>query len=146
MRNRSLSDSAEATQEFGRRLGQQLGSNSIVAFFGDLGAGKTTCIKGLVAEAAGIDPKEVNSPTFTYLNIYTGRMTVYHFDLYRLRRSEEFFAMGFEEYFQAGGICCIEWAERIDSLLPEEAIQVTLKAGEQNQREIWIDGEKNLIR
>ena len=143
MRNRT--DSPESTQELGRKLGEKLSNGSVVAFFGDLGAGKTTFIKGLVAGATGIDPKEVNSPTFTYLNIYTGRTIVYHFDLYRFQRPEEFFALGFDEYFQEGGICCIEWAERIVSLLPEEVIKVQFRLGAPNQREIWVEDEKNLV-
>ena len=77
-------------------------------------AGKTTFIKGLIHAAAQIASSEVQSPTFNYLNIYEGRKTIYHFDLYRLRDRDEFLSMGFDEFFDAGGICCIEWSERIE--------------------------------
>lgn len=100
-------------------FGKQLKPNSIVCFYGDLGAGKTTFIKGLAAGILGSSGEEVISPTFTYLNIYHGKnspKSLYHFDLYRLRDADEFLGMGFDEMFDAGGICCIEWAEKIEAL------------------------------
>jgi tRNA threonylcarbamoyladenosine biosynthesis protein TsaE len=125
----------EETQAFGQQLGRDLPLNSIIAFFGELGAGKTTLIKGLAAGAANIDPREVSSPTFTYLNIYEGVKTVYHFDLYRLRSQEEFLAMGFDEYFTAGGITCLEWSERIASILPPQTLILELAhAGETGRK------------
>jgi tRNA threonylcarbamoyladenosine biosynthesis protein TsaE len=111
---------------------------TIVAFFGDLGAGKTTFIRGLVDGIGSIDPRNVCSPTFTFLNIYNGDKMVFHFDLYRLPREEEFFAAGFEEYFNAGGICCIEWAEKIASSLPLRAIRVILSYSEEDIRRIEV--------
>lgn len=122
----------------GASLGRSLPDNSVVCFFGELGAGKTTFIKGLAAGAAGISPDTINSPTFVYLNIYTGNRTVYHFDLYRLRDADEFMGMGFDEYFHAGGICCIEWSERIASLLPDNVVTVRMAHVSPNEREIEI--------
>lgn len=128
------------TRAFAAEWGRQLKKNSIVCFFGDLGAGKTTFIKGLVEGAAEIPPEQVNSPTFVYLNIYQGKATIYHFDLYRLRDMDEFLSMGFEEYLFAGGLCCIEWSEKIAPLLPSETIRVTLDHLGETKRRITIEG------
>lgn len=133
-----ISDSAEATHRLGKTFGAALPANAIVAFYGDLGAGKTTFIRGLVEGIGGIDLKDVCSPTFTFLNIYPGNKMLYHFDLYRLPRKEEFFAAGFEEYFHAGGICCVEWAEQIEGALPQETFNVELSYLEQGCRQIQI--------
>jgi tRNA threonylcarbamoyladenosine biosynthesis protein TsaE len=133
-----ISRSVEETHAAAFRLGEQLQPNSVLCFFGDLGSGKTTFIKGLVEGAAGIPSTYVNSPTFTYLNIYEGRQTLYHFDLYRLRDVDEFLSMGFEEYLTAGGICCIEWSERIELLLPEDCIQIVMSHGGGDLREISV--------
>jgi len=135
---KNLSRSAAETLALGSAFGKQLPPNSVVFFHGDLGAGKTTFIKGVVAGAAGVAESEVTSPTFAYLNIYRGAKTVYHFDLYRLRDADEFLAMGFDEVFDAGGICCIEWAEKIASLDIPQAIHVTLTHVEDGVRRIEI--------
>jgi len=141
--------SPEETIAYGIEFGKSLADNSVVCFLGDLGAGKTTFIKGVVQGFANYDPSQVNSPTFVYLNIYsssihTGERTVYHFDLYRLRDSDEFLSMGFDDVFYAGGICCVEWSEKIRALLPEQCIYVTLQglSGEnasENARQITIE-------
>lgn len=129
--------SEEETTNAGYALGKLLKGNSIVSLFGDLGAGKTAFIKGIVAATEGA-PQEVTSPTFVYLNIYEGRPTVYHFDLYRLNSAQEFLAMGFDEFLFADGICCIEWSERIAQLLPKECIRVVIEHLEEGKREITI--------
>lgn len=119
--------SSEETYRLGYSLGQTARENSVFCFFGDLGAGKTTMIKGFVAGAGAVeDSSEVTSPTYTYLHVYSGTKTVYHFDLYRLPGLEEFLAMGFDEYFDAGGICCVEWSERISSILDDKIIRVEI--------------------
>lgn len=140
MQERFHSYSAAETFEQGRKLGEQLPVPSVVAFFGELAAGKTTFIKGLVSGAAQIDPSAVQSPTFTYLHIYEGRKTVYHFDLYRLRDIDEFLSMGFDEYFEAQGICCIEWSEKIAPYLPPNKVTVTLEHIRDDERLITIKG------
>lgn len=122
----------------GYQLGQRLPKQAVVCFFGDLAAGKTTFIKGLVAGANHIEPSHVQSPTFTYLHIYRGQQTVYHFDLYRLRDTDEFLSMGFDEYLEGDGICCIEWSERIASCLPPDYIHVCLEHGGGDRRIITI--------
>jgi tRNA threonylcarbamoyladenosine biosynthesis protein TsaE len=130
--------SAEETFHLGYSLGENLPENCIVCFFGHLGVGKTTFIKGLAQGAAGTAPEHVSSPTFVYLNIYQGTKTIYHFDLYRLRDIDEFLSMGFDELFFAGGICCLEWSERIASLLPENCIRVEMEHFDEKSRNITI--------
>lgn len=136
--SRVVSHSDIQTRHFGAQLGKVLEKNSVLCFFGDLGAGKTTFIKGLVAAVTSVPAEQVNSPTYSYLNIYNGELPVYHFDLYRLSDADDFLQMGFDEYFTAGGICCIEWSERIHSLLPKGAIQVILTAISEEERQIEL--------
>lgn len=136
--NRFVSYSPAETQALGVEFGRRLLPNSIVCFFGDLGAGKTTFIKGVVSGALALPEGDVNSPTFTYLNIYRGLTTLYHFDLYRLRDADAFLSMGFDEMFYAGGICCIEWSEKIEELLPVEAISVRMIHLSEGMRQIDI--------
>lgn len=133
-----LTSSAEETAQLGVKIGRTLPPGTVVCLFGELAAGKTTFIKGLIAGAAHLDPSEVQSPTFTYLNIYEGTQRIYHFDLYRLRDADEFLAMGFDEFFDRGGICFIEWSERIASCLPAGAIRATLTHEGQDKRKIVI--------
>lgn len=137
--DRYISPSAEETHRLGKTFGQSLKSGDVVAFFGDLGAGKTTFIRGLVEGAGCAEPKSVCSPTFNLLNIYPGEKMVYHFDLYRLPREEEFFAAGFDEYFHSQGICCIEWAEKIPASLPPHALRVTFQYLGEDARQIQIE-------
>ncbi len=111
----------------------------VVFFLGDLGVGKTTFIKALASEIIGISPNEVSSPTFTYLHIYGDRLPLYHFDLYRLKDPKAFFQMGFDEYFDAKGICLIEWAEKIKAIVPKKNLfTINIKHLEKNKRVIEI--------
>lgn len=138
-----LSHSPEETALFAEHLGSELPPNTVLTFFGNLGAGKTTFIKGLVKGAIQLPPSIVQSPTFTYLNVYRNEKTVYHFDLYRLRDSDEFLSMGFDEYFEADGICCIEWSERITPILPPSCIKVIMEHQDSpDTRKITIIGWK----
>lgn len=130
--------SEEETIALGESFGSSLPKGTIVCFFGDLGAGKTTFIKGLVKGYSGYSSEHVNSPTFVYLNIYTGTETVYHFDLYRLRDSDEFLSMGFDEMFHADGICLIEWSEKIENILPEKRLNITIEHMGENSRKIRL--------
>ncbi len=115
---------SEETVALGKQCGIQLSRGSVVALFGDLGAGKTTFVQGIAA-ALGIE-EPIQSPTFTYLHIYQGTMPLYHFDLYRMNGHFDFFSMGFEEYFDSDGITVIEWAERLGHTLPENALSIHL--------------------
>ncbi len=105
----------------------QMGENRIYAFYGSMGAGKTTFVKAL-CEAMGVTDT-VNSPTFAIVNEYntpSGR-SIYHFDFYRIRRISEVYDMGYEDYFYGDGICFIEWPELIEELLPEGTVRVTIE-------------------
>jgi len=133
-----FSSSAEETIELGQRLGASLKAGQIICFKGELAAGKTTFIKGLVAGISNFSQDNVNSPTFAYLNIYEGEKTVYHFDLYRLGDADEFLAMGFEDYLFGDGICCIEWAERIEEILPDRYHEIFIQHQGDDARMITI--------
>lgn len=143
-----FSNSPEETFAWGLKLGRQLFSfeqskenkSNVICFFGHLAAGKTTFIKGVVSGVTGISSEEVSSPTFVLLNIYEGKLPVYHFDLYRLKGSDEFFSLGFDEYWETPGISCIEWSERIEAHLPKDCIRVSLETLGGDQRSIEIEG------
>jgi tRNA threonylcarbamoyladenosine biosynthesis protein TsaE len=127
--------SEEETFRQGELLGASLAPNTVIALDGDLGSGKTTFIKGLAKGALQIDPHTVSSPTFNYLNIYCGNgIELYHFDIYRLRHADDFFGMGFDEYFDCGGICCIEWPEKIAPFLPQGTVLIQLSYAGENKR------------
>lgn len=135
---RFISQSPVETFEIGFNLGKSVSTPSVICFFGELAAGKTTFIKGIVAGAAQLDPSQVQSPTFSFLHLYEGEKKVYHFDLYRLRDIDEFLSMGFDEYLESDGICCIEWSERIADYLPVNSVKVTLQHISEDKRLITI--------
>ncbi len=119
-------DSPEATLAVGQQLAARLQPGDVVALYGDLGAGKTHLVKGICA-AWGIPTEVVNSPTFTLVNVYDGRdFPVYHIDAYRLRHLDEFFELGYEDYFFGDGLCLIEWPERVEPLLPAHTQRLRL--------------------
>jgi tRNA threonylcarbamoyladenosine biosynthesis protein TsaE len=134
------STSNTETAAIGGQLATKLAPGSIVTFFGELGAGKTTCIKGIATALTGMPEEAINSPTFGYMHIYPGRIPVYHFDLYRLNNSGEFIDMGFDEYLYADGVCCIEWSERIADILPAGAITISATHAGGDNRIIEIMG------
>lgn len=127
MKGNLYTHSSEETEAAGARLAESLQGHEVLAFFGDLGAGKTTFLKGVISSLTGCSPDEITSPTFNYLNIYEGEFPVYHFDLYRLTATEQFEGAGFSEYLRGDGVCCLEWAEKIESKLPRETIRITLQ-------------------
>ena len=132
------SHSAEETFLFGQQYAKKLFPNTVLCFKGDLGAGKTTMIKGIVAGITDVSADKVSSPTFVYLNIYGDDKKVYHFDLYRMKDVDQFLSMGFDEYFFADGVCCIEWSERIENALPSDAITIALSHHGEHERQIII--------
>ena len=140
MARRYVSNSEGETEDLGRRLGLRLGPGAVVAYTGDLGAGKTAFVRGL-ARGLGI-PDRVTSPTFTIVNEYEGgRLPLFHFDLYRLGSSDELFDIGWEDYLSRGGVCAVEWSENVADALEEDAIRVDLRRGESDgQRIITIEG------
>lgn len=128
--------SAEETVELGRRIGAFLSPNEILALTGNLGAGKTTLIQGI---AAGLGVKDyVTSPSFIIINEYQGRLPFYHIDLYRLDDVAQIAGLGIEEYFANGGVCVIEWAEKLGDLLPAGAERITIESKGENERAISV--------
>ena len=121
----SLAYLHDAAQEFLRAVGP---APRVVAFYGEMGAGKTTFIKAL-CEALGVRDA-INSPTFAIVNEYVGRDAdhlIYHFDFYRIKKLEEVYDMGYEDYFYSGCLCLLEWPELIEEILPENAVKVTIE-------------------
>jgi len=126
----------ETIQE-GHKLGQSLTAGSTVALYGDLGAGKTAFTRGI---AAGLGINEiVSSPTFTIVNEYHGEVPLFHFDMYRLNDESELFDIGWDDYLERGGVCVVEWSERVPGAFPLDTIVVRLKYLDENSREIEID-------
>ena len=120
MQVKEIVKSPKEMLQFGRDCAKKYAKpNLVLALSGDLGAGKTTFLKGFISTAAEVAPDMIQSPTFTYLQSYRD---VHHFDLYRIHNHSQFESAGFADYFQSGGICCIEWADRIESLLPQTTV------------------------
>ena len=118
---------------------ESLDGRSVVAFRGEMGAGKTTLIRA-ICDALGVTDT-VTSPTFAIVNEYRGEGSppVYHFDFYRIDRIEEAFDFGYEEYFYGGDLCLVEWPEKIESLLPDDAMTVRIEVTGEDSRTIEID-------
>ncbi|MEQ8525263.1 tRNA (adenosine(37)-N6)-threonylcarbamoyltransferase complex ATPase subunit type 1 TsaE [Gracilimonas sp.] len=131
------SSSVEETIRIGFEFGKQLKSGDVVCLDGDLGAGKTHFVKG-VASFFGIEPEKVSSPTYTLIHEYSGDLSVYHFDCYRLKHEQEALEIGAEEYFYGDGVCLVEWPKKIESLIPEEAIWVEMSHLPEDKRNIII--------
>lgn len=128
------------TEELGERLGRVLNAGSVIAYTGDLGAGKTAFTRGL-ARGLAIDGP-VTSPTFTIVNEYEGgRLPLFHFDMYRLGSSDDLFDIGWEDYLVRGGVCAVEWSENVLDGLEADCIRVDIRRGEtDDQRLIRITG------
>ena len=135
-----LSHSPEDTEDIGARLAEQLEPGAVVAFTGDLGAGKTAFTRGL-ARGLGI-PDRITSPTFTIVNEYEGgRLPLFHFDMYRLGSADELFDIGWEDYLRRGGVCAVEWSENIADALEADTVRVDIRRGGSDQeRSITITG------
>lgn len=132
----------EETEEFGIKLGKLLKGGDIICLNGDLGAGKTTLTKSIGLGLGVTD--YITSPTFALINEYSGRNSVYHFDVYRLENVEELYDLGFDEYFYSNGVSIIEWADKIERLLPKERIVLDIEKGiDLDERRIKISGYGN---
>lgn len=116
----------ERTIALGHLLGATARAGGVIALVGDLGAGKTTFTQGFCAGVGGIDPESVSSPTFVLLQHYPGRLTVHHFDVYRLESLEQFWDLGPSEYCQGDGVALVEWADRVAPLLPDDRLEIEL--------------------
>lgn len=132
----TTTDSVAETVSLGADLASTLEPGAVVALHGELGTGKTHLVKG-IAEGLGISPALVRSPTFTILHTYEeGSLPLYHFDAYRVQTPDEFVELGFEEYVHGTGITCVEWAARVDSLLPPSAMHITISHVDPQHRRI----------
>ena len=135
---RYLTNSPEETETLGANLAVNLHPGTVIAYTGDLGAGKTAFTRGL---ARGLGCTElVSSPTYTIVNEYlSGKMPLFHFDMYRLGSSDELFDIGWEDYLTRGGICAVEWSENVSDAM-ENAILIHIRRLSDTQREIIIEG------
>ena len=141
---RFLTHSASQTERVGSGLAAQLRAGDVIAFYGGLGAGKTAFTRGLAAGLGVTDA--VTSPTYTIVNEYlSGRLPLFHFDMYRLSSSEELFDIGWEDYLARGGVCAVEWSENVEEALTG-AIRVTIEtlADDPDARVITITGGETL--
>ncbi|MBR4883435.1 MAG: tRNA (adenosine(37)-N6)-threonylcarbamoyltransferase complex ATPase subunit type 1 TsaE [Bacteroidales bacterium] len=133
-----LQDIERAAVEFIQYISQSDAQSNIFAFYGHMGAGKTTFVTA-ICKALGVEDT-VNSPTFTIVNEYRAAkgFPVYHFDFYRINKLQEAYEIGIDEYFSGDGLCLIEWPEKIEELLPEDIIKVTITPQEDGSREVTI--------
>ncbi|MFY0428587.1 tRNA (adenosine(37)-N6)-threonylcarbamoyltransferase complex ATPase subunit type 1 TsaE [Vescimonas sanitatis] len=134
-----LSHSPEETEHIGEMLGRRLRPGTVVAYRGGLGMGKTAFTRGL-ARGLGCAGR-VTSPTFTIVNEYDGATSLFHFDMYRLGSSDELFDIGWEDYLTRGGVCAVEWSERVDDAMPADTLWVDIARGtDESDRIITITG------
>ena len=134
----SLEDIHEAAKTFVANME----NNTVFAFYGKMGAGKTTFIKAVCEELGVTDV--INSATFAIVNEYRSDISgelIYHFDFYRIKKLEEVYDMGYEDYFYSGAICFIEWPELIDDLLPNDTVKVSIEEQEDGSRLLTIEAE-----
>ena len=125
----------ELIREAAREFIEHIGEHRVFAFYGEMGAGKTTFIKA-ICEELGVEDV-ITSPTFAIVNEYTSNDgPIYHFDFYRIKKLEEVYDMGFEDYFYSGALCFIEWPELIEEVLPEDAVKVNITENADGSRTI----------
>ena len=131
-----ISHSPDETKNIGKEVGKRSLAGTVIALCGDLGSGKTTFTQGL---AEGLEVKSfVTSPTFVIINQYSGKLQLYHIDTYRLRSLEDMYDLGYEEFFYGNGVTAIEWAQKIEELLPEEYLRVELTYMGESERQIIL--------
>ncbi|MBQ7817445.1 MAG: tRNA (adenosine(37)-N6)-threonylcarbamoyltransferase complex ATPase subunit type 1 TsaE [Oscillospiraceae bacterium] len=137
-----ITNSPQQTEMLGAALGKILTPGSVIAYEGDLGAGKTAFTRGLARGLGCTDM--VTSPTYTIVNEYlSGRLPLFHFDMYRLRSSDDLWDIGWEDYLERGGVCAVEWSENVADAM-ENAISVRIESLSDESRRITIEGEIDL--
>ena len=133
-----ITHSPAQTEQLGQKLGQILPAGTVIAYRGDLGAGKTAFTRGLARGLGITDP--VTSPTYTIVNEYTsGRLPLFHFDMYRLRSADDLFDIGWDDYLERGGICAVEWSENVAEAM-ENALIITIQKTGEESRKIILEG------
>jgi len=138
-----VTNSPSETEALGESLAGQLEPGTVIAFTGDLGAGKTAFVRGL-ARGLGVQER-VTSPTFTIVNEYEGgRLPLFHFDMYRLGSADELFDIGWEDYLARGGVCAVEWSENVSDALDNDCLRVDIRRGENDDQRIITIGGGNL--
>lgn len=133
----SLDSIGDAAREFVKSMGD----STVFAFYGEMGAGKTTFINAIAREL-GVEDDPTGSPTFAIVNEYRSDTTaelIYHFDLYRLENLEEAFDIGVEDYLDSGAVCLLEWPERVEDILPDDAVKVTIAVNDDDTRTVTLD-------
>ena len=133
-----ISRNEKETEALGARLARSIPGGAVIAMYGDLGAGKTAFTRGLARGLGAAEP--VTSPTYTIVNEYlSGRIPLFHFDMYRLKNSDDLFDIGWDDYLERGGVCAVEWSENVEDALEDPIIVNIEKLGE-DARRITIEG------
>ena len=135
-----ISNSEQETERIGSEFAASLSGGTVVAMYGDLGAGKTAFVRGM-ARGMGIDAR-VSSPTFTIVNEYLGERTLIHFDMYRLGSADELFDIGWEDYLSRGAVCAVEWSEKVQDAFFGDEITVRIEKLSDTERKITIEEAK----
>ena len=133
-----ISHSQLETEEMGQKLAEKLPGGSVVALYGDLGAGKTAFVRGM-AKGMGLSCR-VSSPTFTIVNEYLGERELIHFDMYRLSSADELFDIGWEDYLSRGAVCAVEWSENVQDAFFGDEVVVRIEKLNDTDRKITIEG------
>ena len=133
-----ITHSESETEALGAEIARKLPDGSVIAFYGELGSGKTAFVRGM-ARGMGIDAL-VNSPTFTIVNEYVGPRSLFHFDMYRLSSADELYDIGWEDYLARGGVCAVEWSENVEGAFEGDEIVVSFRKLDENTREITVEG------
>lgn len=137
--NTFVSHSPNETEAFAENFAKRLNPNTVIAFTGDLGAGKTCFVRGL-AKGLGFTGT-VNSPTFALVNEYLGgKLPLFHFDMYRISGWEDLETTGYFDYLTAGGVLAVEWSENIENALPNDTVRIDIRQTDQNDRIITVNG------
>ena len=126
------------TEELGARLARSIDGGTVIAMYGDLGAGKTAFVRGM-ARGMGLECR-VSSPTFTIVNEYLGERELIHFDMYRLSSGDELFDIGWEDYINRGAVCAVEWSENVEDAFYGDEIKLRIEKLSDTERKITIEG------
>ena len=137
-----ITKSEQETEDLGAKIARELPDGSVVAFYGELGSGKTAFVRGM-ARGMGIDAL-VNSPTFTIVNEYIGPRSLFHFDMYRLGSADELYDIGWEDYLARNAVCAVEWSENVEDAFEGDEMVITFRKLDETTREITVEGGGNL--